>query len=96
MTRPPLAGDRTDYRAKRRRRDPAEMRRCRERQKNGKAIRRVQVHTHRFAKAIIAVGVLTYEQTRGRSLVERELARLVDEWVASVERSPEWAALWGD
>jgi hypothetical protein len=59
-------------------------------------VRRVQVHEHRLAKALIAAGVLTDDETLQKSRVEDELARLVDEWVSSVERSPEWAVLWAN
>jgi hypothetical protein len=58
----------------------ARQRRTRERQRQGLASYRIDIHEVRFAQALINAGRLTDEETARRALVERELERLIEDW----------------
>ena len=64
----------------------ARQRRTRQRHRQGLTSMRIDVHEHRFARALINSGRLSTEEALRRFLVERELERLV---VDFIERWPD-------
>jgi hypothetical protein len=57
------------------------QRRTRQRHRQGLASYRLDVHEERFARALIISRRLTPEETLRRHLVERELQRLVGDFI---------------
>src|SRR5262249_53952984 len=63
--------------------DPAAVRqrKTRARRRQGMVSLRLDVHEHRLCGALIASGRLTEAQALERPQIERELAKLVDDWI---------------
>jgi hypothetical protein len=93
-----LSAQRDDVveRCPKRRRDPSDMRECRARQREGRAIYRVEVNQHDLAKALVVARELTEEETADPKLVKRTLEKMVAEWIDRFKNSKRWADLWGD
>jgi hypothetical protein len=58
----------------------ARQRRTRQRHRQGLTSMRIDVHEDNFARALINSGRLTPEETARKSLIERELGRLIDDF----------------
>jgi hypothetical protein len=58
----------------------ARARKARARRRQGLTIFHVEAHENRLAEALIEANRLTEGETLRRPLIERELARLVEDW----------------
>ena len=56
------------------------QRRIRQRKRRGLVVLQIEVHEHRLLDALLQTRRLNEEASRRRSLVEREVGHLLDDW----------------
>lgn len=72
---------RRQHRARERKRQRERQRRTRCRRRQGVVVLNVEAHEHRLIEALIAAERLTEAEALRREAVEREAARLLEDWM---------------